>query len=178
MDFLWNWNKEIFLLINHWQGEIFFLDILMYFFTLTGGFPLLVIIFILLYFFDRKRMRNVFFTVILAGMAGTLVVYLLKWLISAPRPFVVFPEANVIGPLIRTPSFPSAHTQFAFSSATVLAKAYRGSWRFLYPWAGVVGFSRIYIGVHFLFDVIAGGLIGYLSGKLILMVKNKKCGKE
>src|SRR5579862_399653 len=61
-------------------------------------------------------------------------------------------------------SFPSGHTIAAMSIATVVARRYRNhKWvpYVAYGLAGVVGFSRVSLGAHFISDVFMGGALGY-----------------
>jgi membrane-associated phospholipid phosphatase len=61
-------------------------------------------------------------------------------------------------------SFPSGHTIEAFSVATIIARRYRNH-RWVpyaaYGLAGLVGFSRLSLSVHFLSDVFMGAALGY-----------------
>ena len=64
------------------------------------------------------------------------------------------------------PSFPSGHTTAAFAAATVLiCDHWKGRWIVLIV-AILVAFSRLYLYVHFLTDVICGALIGIFCGWL------------
>ena len=60
--------------------------------------------------------------------------------------------------------FSSTHTAYAFALATFAALAVRG--RFLavviFAWAVVVGYSRVYMGLHFPGDVLGGAVWGAL----------------
>jgi undecaprenyl-diphosphatase len=66
-------------------------------------------------------------------------------------------------------SFPSGHTQTAFTIATVLSAFI--AWRYniiTYLLAVAVGISRIYLGVHFMTDVVAGAIAGIIIGELAI----------
>lgn len=85
----------------------------------------------------------------------------LKLIFKRPRPFKAFPGFTAV----YTPnsySFPSGHTSSAFSATTALSRAYP-KWYVVAPsmlWAGAVGYSRMYLGVHNPSDVLAGAALG------------------
>ncbi|XZF13465.1 phosphatase PAP2 family protein [Chitinophagaceae bacterium MMS25-I14] len=97
-----------------------------------------------------------------AGVGLNLAVsFGLKYAVNRPRPYV---SNNDITPY-RTasdPSFPSGHTSEAFALATALSMQHP-KWYVITPaflYAGAVGYSRMYLGVHYPSDVLAGALIG------------------
>lgn len=91
-----------------------------------------------------------------------------KYLFNRARPYISDTE---IAPLIKTPSsssFPSGHSATAASGALALSVLYP-------PFAPVIllaglltALSRIYLGVHYPFDVLAGMLIGAATCGLVL----------
>jgi undecaprenyl-diphosphatase len=67
-------------------------------------------------------------------------------------------------------SFPSGHTQTAFAIAAVLSGFIALRYSVItFLLAAMVGLSRVYLGVHFLTDVIAGALVGFTIGMLALL---------
>ena len=65
--------------------------------------------------------------------------------------------------LLETPatySFPSGHATVAFACATVLALAVPRLAALLYALAALIAFSRVYVGVHYPGDVLAGAVLG------------------
>ena len=99
-----------------------------------------------------------------AGAAG-LVTSVLKHVVARYRPS---PEmgAIIVSAARDLYSFPSGHATLAFAGAVVLsAKEPRFQW-FFYTLAFLIAFSRIYLGVHYPLDVVAGGILGFGIGRL------------
>ncbi len=102
-----------------------------------------------------------------ALLFGTVINEDLKDLVRRERPDGAVVAAYV-SPI--NYSFPSQHAQTAFMLATLVA-AYFG-WRYgliTYPAAALIAMSRMYLGVHYLTDVIGGALIGIAIGELIIL---------
>jgi undecaprenyl-diphosphatase len=69
---------------------------------------------------------------------------------------------------ILDPSFPSAHAAYSFMMATLLA-IWFPRYRFIFfIIAGFIGWTRIYLGLHYPTDIIAGGILGYSITKWFL----------
>lgn len=104
-----------------------------------------------------------------AMLLGLLVTNVtIKPLISRPRPWLDWP----IIPLVteRDPnSFPSGHTCAAFAAGLSWARALPWRWGRLAAvvLAVLMGLSRLYVGVHYPSDVLAGALIGSLCAWVV-----------
>jgi undecaprenyl-diphosphatase len=107
---------------------------------------------------------RVFLSAAVAAFAIELPVYkLMKQFVKRDRPCEILPGVEGrVTPSDRF-SFPSGHTAAAFLMAILLGNAYPYLLPIAGAWALAVGFSRIYLGVHYPTDVVAGMVLGSLS---------------
>lgn len=100
---------------------------------------------------------------------------LLKNLVARVRPYDAIEGLTALVGKPRDYSFPSGHTGSSFAAAWVLFRKLPA--RFGIPalvLAGVIGLSRLYVGVHYPTDVLFGMINGIASGGIaILMMENK-----
>lgn len=109
------------------------------------------------------RRPSIFVTVLVAVSVSDLLAEAGKLLVQRHRPF-----ETQIGPPSNAHSFPSGHTATSFAAATVLSAA-APRWRVpFFLLATLIGFSRIYNGMHYPTDVLAGAVIGVLTALLLL----------
>jgi membrane-associated phospholipid phosphatase len=111
--------------------------------------------------------------IIVSYALSGLVSQVIKQFFPSPRPAVFFREMGQsfyeipgVTLMKSMASFPSGHTASAFALFSVLVLMNpRSGWNILWLILAVaVGYSRIYLGNHFLVDVLCGAVIGVLSG--------------
>ena len=130
----------------------------------TGDGPLYLLIALALAGLDGSRGLS-FLTTGLTIFALELPLYLLlKNFIRRERPrgLPVF-----IRPSDRY-SLPSGHTAAAFVMASLVAAYYPEASGGAYLWAVFIGASRLLLGVHFLTDLVAGGVLGGSCAAVVL----------
>jgi undecaprenyl-diphosphatase len=112
----------------------------------------------------------------------------LKEVVNRPRPCVqpyfaqVIQSSNISARFaslgynncLTDASFPSLHTSLAFTIATIFAFYFKKYKKIVFSIAFLVGFSRIYLGQHFLLDVMFGAFIGYMVSVYLLKVFTNK----
>jgi undecaprenyl-diphosphatase len=109
------------------------------------------------------RRPSIFITVLVADVLADLLARVGKLVVQRHRPF-----ETQLGPPSNTHSFPSGHSATAFACATVLS-AYAPRWRVpFYLLATLIALSRIYNGMHYPTDVLAGAALGVLVGLFVL----------
>ena len=135
----------------------------------NGGFLwFLIIIGMLCYKKSRKIGIATLITLVICIIINNIMI---KNLVARPRPFDLLPDLQV---LIKKPtdfSFPSGHTASSFAAAGAIFYAGYKKWGTVaLILAGAIGFSRLYLGVHYPSDVIWGALVGVLISLIISKV--------
>lgn len=125
-----------------------------------------------------KKTRTVGIAGLIALAIGALITNLaLKNLVARTRPYEVIEGLTLLVGKQSDFSFPSGHSCASFAAATAYYKmAQKGhqKWGVLaLVLAGFIAFSRLYVGVHYPTDVIAGIVIGVLSGIMAWMLMKK-----
>jgi undecaprenyl-diphosphatase len=102
----------------------------------------------------------------LALTASHIPVHFVKLLFPRKRPYLIIEETKVPANPLQDHSFPSGHTTAIFSVVMPYILFLPQLAFTLIPIGLCVGISRIYLGLHYPSDVMAGGILGTLTGSL------------
>ncbi len=166
---------SLFYSIYHWP---LWLRPLMQLITLAGSSWMVIVVVGGL--FLRKKVRWAFQT-LLVGLSTYFIVELLKVIVVRPRPFELLSDVQSRERFVTGFGFPSGHTAVTTAVAlTLLRFLPRRYWWLVPVWIGLVGISRIYLGVHAPLDIVGGIALGVVTaeGYWLLRPKLAKIAKK
>jgi membrane-associated phospholipid phosphatase len=101
----------------------------------------------------------------------------IKDIVDRHRPPLSMDLEALVG-LPGSPSFPSGHAMSAFAVAAAIAVlAPRTRW-LVFGAAAVIGFSRVYLGVHYWIDVLAGAALGLAIGVGVAVLARRAAARQ
>jgi len=165
---------EGFYLLNPYHNNI--VSTIFIYLTWLGDGLFCVAVGLLLFIFNKRYLSIL---VISSYLLSGLIAQILKYFIVEARPAVYLKDStyqyfieNVT--LHNYHAFPSGHTASAFALATVFAVTKNNTWisLILLIIAAMVGYSRIYLGQHFLIDVFGGAVVGVAAAIICLCIFN------
>ncbi|GAB7388616.1 phosphatase PAP2 family protein [Bacillaceae bacterium] len=168
---LWLHSKEcsLFWLLNRrWRHAA--LDFFLGKVTHLGGATFTILSALFIGLAAPQPLRRIGLESALALTLSHIPVAIIKRCYPRRRPYLVFPDTTLVTKPLRDYSFPSGHTTAIFS-VTV-------PYMIHLPWlavplfllAAAVAVSRIYLGLHYPSDVIAGSLLGVCGALLAMQI--------
>ena len=165
-------NERLFLIINQLSHHSAFLDALMVF--CAQYIPFILIAFLVyLWIFGKTIGRRAAFraalsgggALVLARIVGVFHYQALPSVLGIGRPLILHVANN---------SFPSDHVSFSFAIAmSLLFSGTAIFWPQAVLLAVLVAFARVFVGVHFPLDVLAGALVGTLASFIIHLLRSR-----
>jgi len=129
--------------------------------------PAMLGLVVFIYFKKKKAILIVLLGIITLALTDAISYRLLKPLFGRLRP--CNPESLVEGGNFlmgfkKSFSFPSNHSANMFGLATIFFCFYKNKAIYFFGFASIIAFSRIYVGVHYPFDVLGGAVLGFAIG--------------
>ncbi|MGQ9469084.1 MAG: phosphatase PAP2 family protein [Nitrososphaerales archaeon] len=165
---LYPYDKDLLYMINGASGSKALDTIMLTLTDFGGGFFWLLFTIVLWVYGEAKERRFAIFlaiAVIISGILGLA----LKAILYRPRPYELLTGINLLGLEEYGSSFPSGHSFRAFAGSTLMFRSYGRIASPLLALSLAVALSRIYLGVHYPTDVIAGALLGLTVANLIFI---------
>ncbi len=176
LEHIENIDREITIIINNLSHD--YLDYIMIFLSNKYVWiPLYIYLIFLLWKYDRKN-----FTINIVICSGSVIVAdfitssIMKPYFERLRPCQdnsMLDLINIVSGCGKKFSFASSHASTTFSLATIFFYITRGDIKLLFLWSLLIGYSRIYLGVHYFLDVIIGFLVGFLTSMVIYRISKK-----
>lgn len=162
-------DDKLALFFNHHNNAI--LTAFFKFFTYLGSYIWVIVPLIIVALWISKK-KDYIIPLALGSLATLVFCYGLKIIVARPRPY----ESLKFTPLVpeSSKSFPSLHASMSFSTLPVLYKAFNSLRYFWILIISLIAFSRVYLGVHYLSDVIAGAMIGYAISDFFMSSMKEK----
>jgi undecaprenyl-diphosphatase len=163
------WDRSLFRVLNEVPaGAASVLTPFSRLFLPTG--IIVVVVLAIGYVVARNRSVLPVVTALVAAAVAWLLVHAAKAIADRPRPYQVVADAVLRQPPAHGTSFPSSHTAVTLAVAIALAPflARPLAWTGI-GYAALVGWSRVYLGVHYPLDILAGAGIGMAAAGVILL---------
>ena len=165
-------DKKLMIFFNKTISNSFF-DIIMPIITnqnFLASIALVLILYLVIYSGIKGRI-TILILIVAAGFSDAICAQIIKPWVGRIRPSYEFIDfINLLVSKGGKWSFPSNHAANSFAFATTLSYFYKKYKKPLYISACAIAFSRVYVGVHYPIDIIAGSLFGYTITWIVLSI--------
>lgn len=171
VEIMANLDRELFVLLNGGLTSGLLDAVMPVITTQENWYPVLGGLWAALLIWGGRRGRMAAVMLIIAvALADQVTCGILKPLVGRTRPCNALPswQCRLLVRGSSAMSFPSAHAANSFALAAVASWRLRRFAPLFYLAAGLVAYSRVYVGLHYPFDVIAGAFLGVILGKVAI----------
>lgn len=166
-------DEKIFNGVNQFTGKNVCLDSAAIFFAENFQyFVVLLLVFILATNY-RKYLKMAVAAVVAAVFSRFIVTEIIRFIFPRIRPFVEKSVNILINYNSKEPSFPSGHAAFFFAMAMVVYFNSKKLGAAFFIFAFLISISRVFSGIHWPSDILAGALVGIFSGWLVYKISKR-----
>ena len=172
------WDERIFRLLNgDWRHEEWLrlvLDRLLPFVSDARNFifPLIGVAVVIVLVGRMRGLRFLVLAVVSVVVADAIGTHIFKYSLLRARPCIALADVRLLVGCTHRPSFPSNHAVNASVLGTLATLYMPRLWLPAAAVAFLVGYSRVYVGVHYPLDALAGSLLGIIVALALSGVMN------
>ncbi|MEK7562264.1 MAG: phosphatase PAP2 family protein [Patescibacteria group bacterium] len=163
----------LFNLINGFAGKWAWLDYSAIFFAKYCEYILWLCLILFLVFGFKKKLEMVVLAIISGAVSRFIIGFIIRFLWFRPRPFLAQNFIPLINQSPAEASFPSGHALFYFALATIVYFYNKNLGILFFISSFLIALSRVFVGVHWPSDILAGAIIGILTGLLFYKLFKK-----
>jgi undecaprenyl-diphosphatase len=171
-------DTKVFSWVNGLAYKWYWLDFIGFLFAKYFEYVLLLVLLLFLVINFKKYWKMVLESLMAVVLARYVIAEIIRWLWFRPRPFV----NNYVNLLMdynpAESSFPSGHAVFYFALSTIVYYHNKKAGILFYLASFLIVLARVFVGIHWPSDILAGALIGifiaWLINKIFLKVFNRQ----
>lgn len=152
------------LLHQSWEGDQLILFFAQYYIFVVG------IVFVIAIYKLHRGKQERWYVFVRAGLITLIARFVIMPIIylfdQRLRPYIVLQTPHLFA--VNTYAFPSGHTTFAFTIATIAWYYHEKTSYFLYISGCIIGIARVIAGVHYPSDIIGGIILGTVSAYTLM----------
>mgnify|MGYP001578842263 FL=1 len=148
------------------------MDAVAIFFAKYSGYVLLLILAFIFLRNTKKSWRVIAQVAVASLLARGIITEVIRWIWPRLRPFVEN-NVNLLLSHEANASFPSGHAAFYFALTTIVYFYNKKIGILFFAVSFLMGIARVFVGVHWPSDILAGAFIGIISSWLIVRILKK-----
>jgi undecaprenyl-diphosphatase len=162
-------NYTLFKAVNQLAGHHPILDGIMTFVS-QRALIIYALVLLVMWFVGKEKNKYTVVYAVITGALGLIINFVIGHIYYEPRPFVTH-KVHMLLPHAADASFPSDHTTGAFSLAIAVLFRHRKIGVGMLLFAVLTGFSRIYVGHHYPFDVLGSIVVGLIASMIVAFAR-------
>lgn len=135
-------------------------------------FYFVILYLIVLLFKNWKNWAMVIKALLAAVIARFGVTELIRHFFPRPRPFMEY-DVNLLLKHPNENSFPSGHASFLFALSFVIYSYNKKMGLIFFAASALISLARVFVGIHWPSDILAGALVGIFSGWFVTKILKK-----